>query len=179
MNGTLNGANTAHAATVTLNAGNLDGSAHTGALTVTGGAGANTITGGSGNDIITGGGGADILTGGLGADQFLYAHAADSTVNVMDHITDFTQAQGDQINLHAFGLTNHNVTNATVVAFQGNTIVPGFFGLNSVVVQHNTLTGAEQVYVDVNHNGAFDPASDLVIHLDSITANLTGTDFIF
>ena len=53
----------------------------------------------------------------------------------------------------------------------------GFFGTNSVVVQHSG--GAEQVYVDVNHNGAFDPASDLVTHLDSISASLTGTDFLF
>ena len=95
----------------------------------------------------------------------------------MDHITDFTQAQGDQINLHAFLLSNHNVTNASVGAFQGNSTAPGFFGTNSVVVQH--FGGAEQVYVDVNHNGAFDPASDLVIHLDSITSTLAGTDFIF
>ena len=73
---TLNGSNTAHAAWVAMNGGNLDASSHTGALTVTGGVGANMITGGSGNDIITGGGGADTLIGGLGNDIFVFASAA-------------------------------------------------------------------------------------------------------
>jgi len=95
---------------VSLGGGNLAAGAHSGALTVTGGVGANTIVGGSGNDAITGGGAVDMLTGGLGADKFVYAKVADSTVTIMDDITDFTQAQGDQINLHAFSLSNHNVT---------------------------------------------------------------------
>ena len=45
-----------------------------------------------------------------------------------------------------------------------------------IVAQH--VSGAEQVYVDVNHDGNFTTSNDLVIHLNSITANLTNTDFI-
>src|SRR5207247_1818408 len=47
-----------HAATVTLNAGNLSAGTYTGDITVTGGAAGNTITTGSGNDTITGAAGA-------------------------------------------------------------------------------------------------------------------------
>jgi Ca2+-binding RTX toxin-like protein len=50
---------------------NVDGSALSSALTLTGSSGANIITGGSGNDTINGGGGADHLFGGGGDDLFI------------------------------------------------------------------------------------------------------------
>jgi Ca2+-binding RTX toxin-like protein len=51
---------------------NLDASAVTAALTVTGSAAANVITTGSGNDTIDGGGGADVINSGGGNDTVSY-----------------------------------------------------------------------------------------------------------
>ncbi len=51
---------------------NLDASALTTALNVTGSSSANTITTGSGNDVVDGGGGADIINTGAGDDTVAY-----------------------------------------------------------------------------------------------------------
>ncbi len=51
---------------------NLDASALSSALTVTGSSSANTITTGSGNDTIDGGGGADVISAGGGNDTVTY-----------------------------------------------------------------------------------------------------------
>jgi len=69
--------------------------------TVDGGAGADGIKGGTGNDILSGGdgidtiegeAGADNLTGNAGNDVFLYDAVTESTGNLKDTITDFTQS---------------------------------------------------------------------------------------
>ena len=51
---------------------NVDASALSSALTVTGSSAANTITTGSGNDTINGGGGADVINAGAGDDSVVY-----------------------------------------------------------------------------------------------------------
>src|SRR6202043_1622920 len=51
---------------------NVDGSALSSALPITGSSSANTITGGSGNDTIDGAGGADIIAAGAGNDTVTY-----------------------------------------------------------------------------------------------------------
>lgn len=51
-----------------------------------------TLLGTDGADTLTGGAGADTLTGGAGADQF-GAGAVTATVDGLDRITDFTQAE--------------------------------------------------------------------------------------
>lgn len=61
-----------------------------------GGTGADTLTGGLGDDILTGGAGADTLTGGSGVDTFRFDRAGGAP----DHVTDFSAAQGDIIDLH-------------------------------------------------------------------------------
>ncbi|MDF3024344.1 MAG: hemolysin-type calcium-binding repeat family protein [Alphaproteobacteria bacterium] len=61
-----------------------------------GGSGSDTLTGGLGDDILTGGAGADTLTGGSGADTF----RVDRAGGAPDHVTDFSEAQGDRIDLH-------------------------------------------------------------------------------
>ncbi len=78
----------------------------TGANTLTGGAGtqliyglggADTLNGGSGNDLLSGGTGSDTLTGGAGSDQFIWEPAdLDGSI---DHITDFTVADGDVLDI--------------------------------------------------------------------------------
>ncbi len=64
-------------ATIT-NFQNVDGSAVTTGMSMTGSSGANVITGGSGDDTIDGGGGADIIDGGAGNDTIYYYSTATS-----------------------------------------------------------------------------------------------------
>jgi RTX calcium-binding nonapeptide repeat (4 copies) len=59
-----------------INFQNVDGSALSSALTLTGSSGANVITGGSGNDTINGGGGTDSLFGRGGDDLFIIDHSS-------------------------------------------------------------------------------------------------------
>ena len=58
--------------TTVSNFQNIDASALSAALSLTGSSSANTITGGSGNDTIDGGGGADIISAGGGNDSVSY-----------------------------------------------------------------------------------------------------------
>jgi Ca2+-binding RTX toxin-like protein len=72
---TINLANadqTAGDSTAVSNFQNVDASALSTALSITGSSAANTITGGSGNDAIDGGGGADIISAGGGNDTVTY-----------------------------------------------------------------------------------------------------------
>ena len=72
---TINLANsdqTAGDSTTVSNFQNVDASALSTALSITGSAAANTITGGSGNDTIDGGGGADVISAGGGNDSVAY-----------------------------------------------------------------------------------------------------------
>jgi hypothetical protein len=55
---------------------NVDGSAVSSALSITGSSSSNTLTGGSGNDTISGGGGLDHLFGGGGDDIFIVDHSS-------------------------------------------------------------------------------------------------------
>jgi hypothetical protein len=79
-----------------------------------GGAGDDTLNGGANGDLLDGGPGQDVLTGGLGADTFLIGMnengfqptppnmmywEQESTVSDPDFISDFSQAEGDKINL--------------------------------------------------------------------------------
>ncbi|RYE52217.1 MAG: hypothetical protein EOP18_11105, partial [Rhizobiaceae bacterium] len=52
-----------------------------------------------GDDNILGGKGMDTLTGGLGADRFLFNAVGESKVGTPDTITDFSQVQGDLIDI--------------------------------------------------------------------------------
>ncbi len=58
----------------------------------------NTLAGGAGDDTIDGRGSNDILTGGTGADTFVY-----SSGDGADTVTDFSQAEGDRIDLSGLG----------------------------------------------------------------------------
>ncbi len=75
--------------------------------TLIGGTGNDTLTGGAGNDTLYGGGGADKLTGGGGANTFEFKQLSDSTVAASGRatITDFSDAQGDRIDLSALAVS--------------------------------------------------------------------------
>ena len=77
----------------------LDGSAADTSIVASGGNGDDILIGGSGSDILDGGPGNDTLTGGPGADTFVFATGYNS-----DTITDFSQTDGDKIDLT--GVTN-------------------------------------------------------------------------
>jgi Ca2+-binding RTX toxin-like protein len=136
----------------------------------------NTITGNASANIIFGEGGADRLMGGGGSDQFAYDTHTDSTVNAMDVVADFASGS-DRVNLHAFGLANHNIANTTVGSFQGNSNATGFFSSNAVIVQH--VGDQARIYADLNANGNFDTGADLVVHLSGINTSMTAGDFVF
>ncbi|MFH1517654.1 MAG: type I secretion C-terminal target domain-containing protein, partial [Pseudomonadota bacterium] len=88
---------------------------------LSGGAGNDTLDGGKGNDnlsgeagndildggddadILVGGEGNDILVGGKGADTFVFSQSGSANV---DHIVDYSHAEGDKIDLQ--GLLNTN-----------------------------------------------------------------------
>lgn len=67
--------------------------------TLLGHAGADTLRGSAGNDWLNGGTGADSLTGESGADRFVYLANAESSVGSADTIADFSQIDGDRIDL--------------------------------------------------------------------------------
>jgi Ca2+-binding RTX toxin-like protein len=71
--------------------------------TITGNNSANTLDGRGGRDTLIGGGGADSLIGGSGADRFVFTALSDApvTTGVREHLTDFSETQGDRIDLSA------------------------------------------------------------------------------
>lgn len=70
-------------------------------LNGTGNALNNQMTGNSADNILSGLAGKDILTGGAGADTFAYQNVSDSVNDAHDVITDFSELQGDKIDLSA------------------------------------------------------------------------------
>ena len=70
---------------------------------LSGGTGNDSLIGGADNDSLTGGMGRDSLFGGSGADDFIFSAINDTslTSTTDDVIADFSQAQGDQIDLSA------------------------------------------------------------------------------
>ena len=69
--------------------------------TLSGTAASNVIFAGGGNDTVDGGGGTDRLSGGQGADVFTLRNLDGSTT-----IIDFTGAEGDRLDVSAFGFAN-------------------------------------------------------------------------
>src|SRR5262249_37808483 len=82
-------------------------------LTINGSVVNDHLIGSPGNDVLNGGPGLDQLTGGLGADHFVFDQAAlaDATAPVpkIDHVTDYSAAQGDTIDLSALQPTSVHV----------------------------------------------------------------------
>jgi hypothetical protein len=96
----------------------------------------------------------------------------------MDEIADFTSLT-DRIELDGFAFTSaerQTILNKDVAGFTG-AAAAGFFGGLAVRVEYGG--GTAQVYVDVDKDNNFDPAHDMVIHLDAIAAHLARNDFGF
>jgi hypothetical protein len=78
-------------------------------VTLTGSVADDHLIGSAGSDVLNGGPGHDILTGGAGADRFVFDQAAlaDATGSMpkLDHVTDYSAAQGDVLDFSALQST--------------------------------------------------------------------------
>ncbi|MGK9232156.1 M10 family metallopeptidase C-terminal domain-containing protein [Inquilinus limosus] len=128
---------------------------------LTGNSGSNYLVGWQGDDVLNGGGGADRLAGGAGADTFVFSSFRDSPAAAPDRINDFSQSEGDTIDLSA-------ITGGTG-SFIGTEEFSGTAGEVRILVG----TSQTAVYVDVNGNGTADVQIRL---LGAIT--LTADDFV-
>ncbi len=163
----------------------------TGDVVINSGAGNDVINVASAdNAIVTGGGGADAITLGAvtGTATLVYAAQTDSTYVNFDEITGFSAgATGDVIDLSAFtfagetdAITNGNTTttNTTIGQF-AVADVDDFYGDNAVAVwTDGTGAGANTyVFADINNDGHFNAATDLVIKV--VGTGLTVANFDF
>ena len=126
-------------------------------LTINGDAAADVLVGLAGEDTIIGGAGMDVMAGGGGADRFVFA-AGDlgATAATADRITDFSQTDGDKIDLSAID------ARPDLLLKQRLTFVAGghFTGPGQVMSWvDGTIT-----WVAINLNA--DPAPDMLIRLD-------------
>ncbi|WP_051248527.1 calcium-binding protein [Inquilinus limosus] len=139
---------------------NLVGSAFNDVLT--GDNGSNYLQGWRGDDTLNGRGGADILHGGAGADTFVFSSIADASARAPDVIRDFSQSQGDTIDVS--GITGGNGSFIGTDAFSG---VAGEVRINVGVTQ-------TAVYIDANGDGT----ADAQVRLTGGAVTLTADDFV-
>ncbi len=193
VNVTLTNASSSLVGSATAQAEWLIGTGNTSPITMIGGTGADHLTGGAGNDLITGGPGADVLSGGIGRvtglDHFIYNFGGaanpnrDSSLAAMDTISGFIK--GDIIEVNGFGFAPAAIAavTATPIAlpFTSASVVGYFADGNAVHVESDAAITARsaQIYIDANHNGNFDAASDIVIHVDGFKPAFTIKDFQF
>ncbi|MDE3816034.1 calcium-binding protein [Sinorhizobium meliloti] len=144
--------------------------AHAGNDILAGHNGNDTLYGGDGNDVLIGGIGADKLYGESGADRFDFNSTAESTPAVAgrDIIFDFSQAQGDRIDLASID-ANTAAANNQAFIFKGTAGFSGSVG----ELRYTKLAADTFVYGDVNG----DTVADITIHLKG-AITLTAADFI-
>ena len=151
--------------------------------TLRGGGGVDTLLGGNGNDLLIGGLLNDILTGGAGADAFRWS-AGDAN----DRITDFSIADGDQMQLaDIFANTNTgstlnaadfvSATNLAALtgAVNNNKITKLTTSQNAVYMNNTLVAGLTNAYVLV-YNTDYAAAT---LYFDSNWGDTTGRSFAF
>jgi Ca2+-binding RTX toxin-like protein len=136
----------------------------------------NTIIGNSANNILDGGtGGTDLLTGLAGADVFKFSTRPSSFRNTTaDHITDFSSAEGDKIQITkiVFGI---NASAATLSVVNTATALNTALSTASLFV-YNSTNGE----LHWNQNGISRGAgSGGVLAILDNRASLSSTDFAF
>jgi serralysin len=147
--------------------------------TIFGGQGDDSINGFGGNDLIYGNLGTDTLYGGAGADTFGFSGTSSGqTQATADHIADFSDAQGDRVDIATppsgiryveaqggAGVTS--VETAVTFANSQNLFGPG--GTQGNVV---SIAGTTDGYllVDADNSGSFGSAGDYAIVLDHLNS---------
>jgi Ca2+-binding RTX toxin-like protein len=91
---------------------NVDASALTTGVSITGSAGANVLTGGSGADTIDGGGGADVINGGAGNDQIIY-HGTEASISGGADVNTLVMLAQATVNLANADQTSGDTTNVS------------------------------------------------------------------
>jgi Ca2+-binding RTX toxin-like protein len=168
---------------------NINGTGNTGTNVIRGNSGANSLSGGGrgdrlygngGNDTLHGGNGADLLEGGAGQDLLIGSTGADKfvfrngdfaglTTTTADRIADFSQAEGDTIDL---GLVDADSLTGGDQAF--TFIGTGAFTSTAGELRYQVVNTNVFVYGDTNGDGA----ADFMIRLANFTAPLTESDFV-
>lgn len=138
--------------------------------TLDGGKGNDALKGGFGNDKLVGGRGADDLYGGNGKDTFVFKSYLDSSTGKSgrDSIFDFSQKQGDRINLSAIDAKYSTIRNEAFT-FIGR----DEFSDKAGELRYAKKDGDTFVYADVDADGK----ADFSIHLDGLMT-LRSSDFI-
>lgn len=141
-----------------------------GADVLRGGAGDDVIRGGYGFDSIAGGEGIDILTGGFGTDVFYFSSIGElgTSAAITDVITDFTQGQGDLIDLTGID-ADMTETGDQAFAFLGSEAFTGTAG------ELRFYTDGGNTFVEFDVDG--DGTADAVLRLDGLV-DLTANDFV-
>jgi serralysin len=137
-----------------------------------GNAGNNVLRGLDGDDLLeAGGGGSDRLFGGAGADTFRFVQldASGASYAKADSIGDFSQAEGDRIDLSAMDA-------AVLTAGQQDFAFIGKAAFSGKAGELQTIVANGNTYVQGDLNG--DKLIDFVIVLDG-KMTLTADSFVF
>ncbi|MBX7539722.1 reprolysin-like metallopeptidase [Qipengyuania sphaerica] len=137
---------------------------------VYGGTGNDTLDGGDGNDRLYGEKGSDTMTGGAGADSFIFMDAAElgTRLAIADIITDFSQSDGDRINLR-------NVDADSTAEGDQNFAFIGTSAFSQTAGELRYFQTSTSTIVEMDVDG--DGVADLYIRLDG-QMDLSAGDFI-
>ncbi|MBX7542092.1 calcium-binding protein [Qipengyuania sphaerica] len=135
-----------------------------------GGTGNDTLDGGDGNDRLYGENGSDTMTGGAGADSFIFMSAEEmgARLAIADIITDFSQSDGDRINLR-------NVDASIYVEGDQNFAFIGTSAFSQTAGELRYFQTSTSTIVEMDVDG--DGVGDLYIRLDG-QMDLSAGDFI-
>ncbi len=147
---------------------NLTGSAFNDMLT--GSTKSNVIDGGDGDDVINGGVSNDTLIGGAGADRFVFLKTADSTVTKTDSIQDFSQSEGDLIDLSAID------ANSKIAGNQAFTLAGSVFTKQAGQLIISYAGDGYRWLIQGDTNG--DGKADFALIAGLLTTPLTANDFL-
>jgi hypothetical protein len=101
------------------------------------------LVGGEGDDMLDGGAGIDRLSGGAGADKFVFAMTGDSTPDARDTVVDFSQGDGDRIDLSPLD-ADPSAEGNNGFAFIGGSAFSGTEGeVRSEIRNGNTFVSAD------------------------------------
>jgi hypothetical protein len=160
----------------------IDGSAMTGALTVTTGAGNDTIKGGSKADTIDAGTGVNTVTLGGGADTLKVADGSSNPTAGLTSVTDFAFGAGnDKIDFSGAAavtfeaLTSANATAIAADASLGDALTQAMSQLDADQATAFVYGGDAYVVFNDATDNTFDNGADAVVKLTGVT-DVSGLD---